>query len=82
MLRLWWELRRVRARDSFEALGQLTLIVRGADIDTKDLTLESHGLVVIAEGFRLVYDDHAQLAAELPVYDALYAVRQKRLAAS
>jgi hypothetical protein len=63
------------------ALEQLALIVRGADTDAKDLTPESRGLVAIAEGFRLVYDDdHAQLAAELPVYDALYAVCQRRVA--
>jgi hypothetical protein len=64
------------------ALAALALIVRGADTDAKDLTPESRGLVAIAEGFRLVYDDdHAQLAAELPVYDALYAVCQKRVGA-
>ncbi len=62
------------------ALQQLALIVRGADTDAKDLTPESRGLVAIAEGFRLVYDDdQAQLAAELPVYDALYAVCQQRV---
>ncbi len=65
------------------ALQQLALIVRGADTDAKDLTPESRGLVAIAEGFRLVYDDdHAQLAAELPVYDALYALCQQRVGAS
>ncbi len=65
------------------ALAQLALIVRGADTDAKDLTPESRGLVAIAEGFRLVYDDdHAQLADELPVYDALYAVCQQRVGAS
>ena len=64
------------------ALGQLALIVRGADTDARDLASESHSLVAIAEGFRLVYDDdHAQLAAELPVYDALYAVCQQRVGA-
>ena len=61
------------------ALAELALIVRGADTDARDLTPESRGLVAIAEGFRLVYgDDHEQLAAELPVYDALYAVCKKR----
>ena len=61
------------------ALEQLALIVRGADTDAKDVTPESRGLVAIAEGFRLVYrDDHEQLAAELPVYDALYAVCRQR----
>ena len=62
------------------ALQQLALIVRGADTDAKDLTPESRGLVAIAEGFRLVYDDdHAQLAAQLPVYVALFAVCQQRV---
>jgi len=62
------------------ALEALARIVRGADTDAKDLTPESRGLVAVAEGFRLVYDDdHQQLAAELPVYDALYAVCRKRL---
>src|SRR5215831_18563915 len=65
------------------ALAQLALIVRGADTDARDLAPESRGLVAIAEGFRLVYgDDHEQLAAEMPVYDALYAVCQKRVGAS
>jgi hypothetical protein len=56
------------------ALLRLARIVRGADTDAKDLTPESRGLEAIADGFRRVHlDDHALLAAELPVYDALYA---------
>lgn len=56
------------------ALKRLALIVRGADTDAKDLTLQSPGLEAIAEGFRLAYqDDHDLLERELPVYDALYA---------
>jgi hypothetical protein len=56
------------------ALLRLAKIVRGADTDALELTPESRGLVAIADGFRRVYqDDHAQLAAEMPVYDALYA---------
>ena len=56
------------------ALTQLALIVRGADTAAKHLTPESPGLEAIAAGFQLAYeDDHEQLAAELPVYDALYA---------
>jgi hypothetical protein len=55
-------------------LRRLALIVRGADTADKDLTPESRGLEAIARGFGLVYtDDQQQLAAELPVYDALYA---------
>jgi hypothetical protein len=55
-------------------LDRLARIVRGADTDAKQLTPEAAGLEAIAEGFRLVYaDDHEQLEAELPVYDALFA---------
>jgi hypothetical protein len=61
------------------ALSRLARIVRGADTDQRDLTPESRGLVAIAQGFSAVYaDDHAQLAAELPVYDALYAWCQRQ----
>ena len=56
------------------ALARLALIVRGADTQQRDLTPESRGLLAIAQGFSEAYaDDHAQLAAEMPVYDALYA---------
>ena len=56
------------------ALQRMALIVRGADTADKDLTPESRGLEAIAAGFQLAYrDDQEQLAAELPVYDALYA---------
>jgi hypothetical protein len=60
------------------ALQRLALIVRGADTDAKHLAPEARGLDSIAEGFRLVYgDDHALLAAESAVYDALYAYCQQ-----
>jgi hypothetical protein len=63
------------------ALRRLALIVRGADTPAKELTPESPGLEAIAEGFRLLYqDDHAQLAAEAVVYDALYAYCQRQVA--
>lgn len=56
------------------AMNQLALIVRGADTQQRDLTPESRGLLAIAQGFSEVYgNDHEQLSAELPVYDALYA---------
>lgn len=56
------------------ALARLAAIVRGADTDDDSLAPESRGLAAIAQGFSLHYDDdHAQLAAALPVYDALYA---------
>jgi YVTN family beta-propeller protein len=61
------------------ALQRLALIVRGADTSANDLTPESRGLLAIAQGFRLSYqDDHQQLAAESPVYDALYAFCQSK----
>ena len=64
------------------ALERLALIVRGADTDARDLTPESRGLRAIAHGFGLVYgDDHRQLEAELPVYDALYAWCRSEVAA-
>lgn len=60
------------------ALGKLALIVRGADTAAKGLTPESRGLEAIATGFQMSYEnDHEQLAAELPVYDALYAYCQQ-----
>jgi hypothetical protein len=60
------------------ALQRLALIVRGADTPAKDLTPESRGLEAVADGFRRLYDDdHQQLAAELGVYDALYAYCQE-----
>jgi hypothetical protein len=59
------------------ALLRLALIVRGADTPAKDLTPESRGLEAVADGFRRLFeDDHQQLAAELVVYDALYAYCQ------
>jgi hypothetical protein len=60
--------------DGDPALERLARIVRGADTAAHDLTPESRGLLAIAQGFSEAYaDDHEQLAAELPVYDALYA---------
>ena len=65
------------------ALQRMALIVRGADTAAKDLTPESRGLEAIAAGFQLSYqDDLAQLAAELPVYEALYAYCQQQVKAS
>lgn len=65
------------------ALRHLARIVRGADTADKDLTPESRGLEAIARGFGLVYaDDQEQLAAELPVYDALYAWCQSQVSAA
>jgi hypothetical protein len=57
------------------ALARLAAIVHGADIAADlDVVPESRGLKVIAEGFGLVHtDDHAILASEFAVYDALHA---------
>ena len=62
-------------------LRRLARIVRGADTAAPHLAPESATLDALAEGFRLVDDDdHAQLAAESPRYDARYAVCQQRVA--
>ena len=55
-------------------LATLASIVRGADTDRPDLTPQSAGLLALSLGLsRLHEDDHAMLAAALPMYDALYA---------
>ena len=65
---------RYRLDEKEPALKRLAMIVRGADTDQRDLTPESRGLVAIAQGFSLAYeDDQQQHAAEMPVYDALFA---------
>ena len=56
------------------ALDALATIVRGADTDRMDLAPQCAGLLAVSQGLsRLHADDHAMLAAALPVYDALYA---------
>jgi hypothetical protein len=55
-------------------LATLARIVRGADTDRLDLARQSAGLLALSLGLsRLHQDDHAMLAAALPLYDALYA---------
>jgi hypothetical protein len=67
-------IQRYNLADKEPALQRLALIVRGADTDQRDLTPESRGLLAIAQGFSLAFDDdQQQLAAEMPVYDALLA---------
>ena len=62
------------------ALQRMAVIVRGADTNAFDIAPESAGLEAIAAGFRLVYaDDHEQLRAGLPVYEALYAYCQQKV---
>lgn len=55
------------------AFRQLALIVRGADTAHLDLAPEAAGLLAISVGFSRMYkDDLEQLAAAMPIYDALY----------
>ena len=68
-------LRAFRLEDA--ALHVLARIVRGADTDRLDLAPQSAGLLAFSLGLsRLHGDDHAMLAAALPLYDALYAWSQ------
>lgn len=57
------------------ALALMARVVHGADVaDDADATPQSPGLLAIADGFALLgMPDQEQLAAELPVYEALYA---------
>lgn len=57
------------------ALDRLATIVRGADIDRLELDPVCAGLLAVSLGLARLHDgdDHALLAAGLPVYDALYA---------
>ncbi len=57
------------------ALDILAHIVRGADTDRLDLAAQSAGLLAISLGLSRLHatDDHAMLAAAMPMYDALYA---------
>lgn len=56
------------------ALQRLATIVRGADTDALHLAPESAGLLAFSLGLAEQHatDDHALLAAALPMYDALY----------
>ncbi|MFC5496624.1 chromate resistance protein ChrB domain-containing protein [Caenimonas terrae] len=55
-------------------LATLATIVRGADTARLELAPQSAGLLALSLGLsRLHDDDHAMLAAALPMYDALYA---------
>lgn len=57
------------------ALDILARIVRGADTDRLDLAAQSAGLLALSLGLSRLHgsDDHAMLAAAMPMYDALYA---------
>ena len=55
-------------------LFELANIIRGADTDKRQLTLQSMGLATIAAGFSLISkDDYDNMAKQFPIYDALYA---------
>ena len=65
------------------ALQALSLIVRGADTDARQLTPESAGLYAVATGFQAIAkDDHDNMAKQFPAYDALYAYCQARVRSS
>ena len=58
-------------------LERVARVVRGADTDRLDLAPEAAGLYAIATGFQKLMperfeNDDAMLAAETPMYDALY----------
>jgi rhodanese-related sulfurtransferase len=57
------------------ALDILARIVRGADTDHLELAAQSAGLLALSLGLSRLHaaDDHAILAAAMPLYDALYA---------
>lgn len=64
------------------AIAILAKVVHGADVsEDRTATPESPGLLAIADGFALLdIGDQRQLALELPVYDALYAWAQAKVA--
>jgi len=57
------------------ALDTLATIVRGADTDRTKIAPPCAGLLAVSLGYSQLHaaDDHAMLAAMMPVYDALYA---------
>jgi len=62
-------------------LKKMALIIRGADTHRHELAPEAAGLYAIATGFQRLMprhfaDDDAMLAAETPMYDALYEYRR------
>ena len=59
--------------DRDAAIARVAEIVRGADTNRLDLTPESRGLLAICDGLGRVFDDdHEQLNAAMPVFEALY----------
>lgn len=63
------------------ALLLLAKIVRAADTEDKSLSPEGYGLEAVADGFRrIVRDDLDNQRLQFPVYDALYAFCQAKVA--
>lgn len=62
-----------RHRPDDPAPARLALIVRGADTEAHDLHKAATGLFAASLGYAALFkDDHAQLRAAMPLYDALY----------
>ncbi len=58
---------------SIDALARLTVIVRGADTARPEIAPQAAGLLAASLGLSRMYpDDHEQLEAGVPVYDAFY----------
>jgi hypothetical protein len=67
------------------ALAELAKIVHAADVAADiDTAPEGRGLKAIAHGFSLLFgrDDRKKIKLEAPMYDALYAWCQQRVAGS
>ncbi|MEM8592498.1 MAG: chromate resistance protein ChrB domain-containing protein, partial [Pseudomonadota bacterium] len=57
----------------FQPLDDLAKVIRAADTGALETAPQAAGLLAAAIGFSKMYkDDQAQLAASLPLYDALY----------
>ena len=55
------------------ALDAMAQVIRGADTDRHDLAPQAAGLLALSVGYSRQYrDDIAQLAAVMPLYDALF----------
>lgn len=57
------------------ALDRMAIVVRAADTNRPRLAPEATGLLALSQGLSRLHkqDDHAMLAAAMPMYDALYA---------
>jgi len=64
------------------ALLELAKIVHGADVKDQNAVPQAAGLRAIAEGMAAtVPDDHEKLESAFPIYDALYAWCETKVAA-